>query len=190
MIAGVIDVTFTSLSGQTPGKYLFGIRVETLDGGPVKFRHAVRRWTVPGLALALPPAAAVAVLAANALPSFLGRERRSIADWLAGTRVVSDREAGAWQRTESETFVVHMGMEKWIAAVTGDVTVLPSRGLADRQTIEDVRTSSDDSEPNEEEPALRTPDSGGALENGGPESVVEAPRSMPGSANHDRGSLK
>lgn len=72
---------FHFLAGQTPGKMLSGLRVETNDGGPLSFGHAFLR-SVGGLLQLLPAGLGYLVILTNA-------ERRGWNDRLAGTRVVS-----------------------------------------------------------------------------------------------------
>jgi uncharacterized RDD family membrane protein YckC len=145
VIAGILEVVFTVASGQTPGKDLLGIRVDALDGSSVGLGRATGRWVVTGFVFVLPPIVAIGLLVADAFPSFLGADRRSWADRLAGTRVVSVR--GVARGDASGTFVVRMGMEKWIAAVTGDLRVLPSRRATSRRDHEDSGATKDEPEP-------------------------------------------
>ena len=71
--------TLTALGGQTLGKMAAGIRVVSLDGGPVPVSRAVVR-TVLSVLSALP--------AGLGFVGSLARSRRAGHDWLAGTRVV------------------------------------------------------------------------------------------------------
>jgi uncharacterized RDD family membrane protein YckC len=72
---------FHFLTGQTPGKMLTGIRVETEEGEPLDFAHAFLR-SVGGLLQALP-------LGLGYLAILFSAEGRGWNDRLAGTRVVS-----------------------------------------------------------------------------------------------------
>ena len=72
---------FHFLAGQTPGKMLSGLRVETNEGEPLSFGHAFLR-SVGGLLQLLPVGLGYLVTLTNA-------ERRGWNDRLAGTRVVS-----------------------------------------------------------------------------------------------------
>lgn len=74
---------FHFLAGQTPGKMLAGLRVETVDGEPLAFAQAFLR-SVGGLLQLLP--AGVGYLLVLTSP-----DRRGWNDQLAGTRVVSLR---------------------------------------------------------------------------------------------------
>ena len=72
-------VTLTVLGGQTLGKMAAGIRVVSLDGGPVPAGRAMVRTVLSVLSL-LP--------AGLGFVGLLARSRRAGHDWLAGTRVV------------------------------------------------------------------------------------------------------
>lgn len=72
-------VTFWTLTGQTPGNRLLGIRVVNADGGRIRFRQSLRR--VVGMALAALP------LGAGFLPVLTDDRRRGLHDRIAGTVV-------------------------------------------------------------------------------------------------------
>jgi uncharacterized RDD family membrane protein YckC len=72
-------VTFWTLTGQTPGDRLLGIRVQSVAGGRIGLRQAFRR--VVGMALALLP------LGAGFLPVLTDERRRGLHDRIAGTVV-------------------------------------------------------------------------------------------------------
>ncbi|HEY5673598.1 MAG TPA: RDD family protein [Malonomonas sp.] len=72
---------FHFLVGQTPGKMLAGLRVETLDGEPLVFSQAFLR-SVGGLLQVLP-------VGLGYLVAFLSPDRRGWNDRLAGTRLIS-----------------------------------------------------------------------------------------------------
>lgn len=72
---------FHFLAGQTPGKMLTGVRVETEEGEPLSFAHAFLR-SVGGLLQVLP-------LGLGYLAILFSAEGRGWNDRLAGTRVVS-----------------------------------------------------------------------------------------------------
>ena len=76
---------FHFLVGQTPGKMLTGLRVETVDGEPLAFAQAFLR-SVGGLLQLLP--AGLGYLLALMSP-----DRRGWNDRLAGTRVISLRRS-------------------------------------------------------------------------------------------------
>jgi uncharacterized RDD family membrane protein YckC len=91
--AGLYFVTFWSLTGQTPGDRMLGIRVMTATGGRIRIRVAVPRFV--GLLLCLIP------LGAGFLPVLFDDRRRGLHDRLAGT-VVRWQEAGPPQEAEPE----------------------------------------------------------------------------------------
>ncbi|MDX2479611.1 MAG: RDD family protein, partial [Desulfuromusa sp.] len=74
---------FHFLAGQTPGKMLTGLRVETTEGEPLAFAQAFLR-SVGGLLQLLPAGLGYLVILTNP-------ERRGWNDRLAGTRVVALR---------------------------------------------------------------------------------------------------
>ena len=74
---------FHFLVGQTPGKMLTGLRVETTEGEPLAFAQAFLR-SVGGLFQLLPVGLGYLVVLSNS-------ERRGWNDRLAGTRVVNLR---------------------------------------------------------------------------------------------------
>lgn len=73
-------VTFWTLTGQTPGNRLLGIRVVPAAGGPVKPIRAVRRFI--GLLISAIP------LGAGFLPVLVDDRRRGLHDRIGGTVVV------------------------------------------------------------------------------------------------------
>jgi len=75
---------FHFLVGQTPGKMLTGLRVETIEGEPLAFAQAFLR-SVGGLFQLLPVGLGYLVVLFNS-------ERRGWNDQLAGTRVVNLRD--------------------------------------------------------------------------------------------------
>jgi uncharacterized RDD family membrane protein YckC len=90
---GAYFVFFWTMWGQTPGKWLLGLRVVCVDGGPLTFRRALLRF---------------AAYVFSALPAYLGffwilidPERCAWHDRLAGTRVVyvADQSAALWRRS-------------------------------------------------------------------------------------------
>lgn len=83
LVVAVYQIAFWCLRGQTPGKWLLGIRVVSLQGDRVRFGQAVVR---------------LAGYLVSALPFYLGflwvlgRERRGFHDRLARTEVIYVRE--------------------------------------------------------------------------------------------------
>ncbi len=119
-VVGSIAVVFAALlvypvlcetlwRGRTPGKAALGLRVVTLEGAPVRFRHAAIRSAL-GIVDFVVTAGAGAVLAA------LGTRRaQRLGDLAAGTVVIRDRQA----RTDSQPVAFHPppGWEAWARAI-------------------------------------------------------------------------
>lgn len=76
----VYHVAFVGGCGQTPGRMATGITVIRRDGRGVGYTRALVR-CVGGCV-------SVLTLGLASVGIFVGRERRGLADWLAGTRVV------------------------------------------------------------------------------------------------------
>lgn len=73
-------------AGRTPGKAALGLRVVTVDGGPISFRHAALRGLLQ--LVELPLGVAVFIALANPRSQRLG-------DLAAGTFVISERAASS-----------------------------------------------------------------------------------------------
>ncbi len=86
LLVGVYLVTFWRLSGQTPGKWLMGLKVVSVDGRPLSIGRAALRF-VGYLASALPFYAGFLWI--------LGPERRAWHDRLARTQVIYVPPVGA-----------------------------------------------------------------------------------------------
>jgi uncharacterized RDD family membrane protein YckC len=86
LLAGVYLVTFWRASGQTPGKWLMGLKVVSIDGRPLSIARAALRF-VGYLASALPFYAGFFWI--------LGPERRAWHERLARTQVIYVPRAGA-----------------------------------------------------------------------------------------------
>lgn len=73
------------MNGRTPGKATFGLRVVTLDGGPIQWRHAFIRAIaqVPDVYLGL-----------GILPALMTRRSQRFGDLMAGTFVLVERHGG------------------------------------------------------------------------------------------------
>lgn len=74
--------------GRTPGKAVMGLRVVTVEGAPVRFRHAAVRAAVGVLELQA-TLGAIAVIA-----SFASARGQRLGDLAAGTLVVRERRSG------------------------------------------------------------------------------------------------
>jgi uncharacterized RDD family membrane protein YckC len=75
------QVAFVGGCGQTPGQMALGVAVVRDDGAPAGYGRAALR-SIGGLGLA------ILTLGLASLASLFLMERRGVADWLAGTRVV------------------------------------------------------------------------------------------------------
>lgn len=102
----------TVWNGRTPGKMALGLRVVTVEGAPVRFRHAAIRSGL-GLVDFLLGAGAVAILSALAT-----RQSQRLGDLAAGTIVVRERQAVA--ASEPVAFSPPPGWEPFAASL--DVT--------------------------------------------------------------------
>ncbi|MGW3958722.1 RDD family protein [Amycolatopsis sp. NPDC005003] len=116
-------VVFETLSrGRSLGKMAVGLRVVRVDGGPIRFRHALVRglagFVVDFWALGLFGAVAVIV-------SLCSSDGRRVGDFLAGTLVIRDRvpDGGA----SAAVIAMPPGLEGWASQL--DLTRLPD-GLA------------------------------------------------------------
>jgi len=103
--------------GRTLGKAALGLRVVTVEGAPVRFRHAAIR-TALGLVEFGITGGAVAVLSI-----LLTRRHQRLGDLVAGTLVL--RERSGLKAPTPITFTVPYGMEPYaatldVAALTGD----------------------------------------------------------------------
>lgn len=78
----------TVTRGRTPGKMLLGLRVVTVEGAPVRFRHAAIR-----AALGLVDFGLTSGFGA-VLSSLLSRRNQRLGDFAAGTVVLRERVAG------------------------------------------------------------------------------------------------
>ena len=85
----VYKVIFTSQGGQTPGKMAAGIKVVTVDGGPVGVGRAVGRTAAEWLS-------AMVVLLGYFIAGFA--DKRALHDYIAGTRVVYVEGVGAGRK--------------------------------------------------------------------------------------------
>jgi uncharacterized RDD family membrane protein YckC len=82
----------TIWNGRTPGKMLIGLRVVTVEGAPVRFRHAAIRSGL-GLVDFLVGAGAVAILTV-----LVTRRNQRLGDLAAGTIVLRERQAAAFSQ--------------------------------------------------------------------------------------------
>lgn len=101
--------------GRTVGKAAAGLRVATVEGGPVRGRHALIRSALQVVDLALPPVGVVAVLSALASPL-----DQRLGDRVAGTIVLRGRSGADDARAVA--FPPLPGYEAYVASL--DVTAV------------------------------------------------------------------
>ncbi len=111
--------------GRTLGKAALGLRVVTVEGAPVRFRHAAIR-TALGLVEFGITGGAVAVLSI-----LLTRRHQRLGDLVAGTLVL--RERSGLKAPTPITFTVPYGMEPY--AATLDVAALTADDYAAMRTF-------------------------------------------------------
>src|SRR5689334_10133007 len=100
-----------TMSGRTPGKAALGIRVLTIEGAPIRWRHAVTRGLVGVVDFFVPvPGGAVAVLSVVA-----SKQSQRLGDMAAGTRVVHYRAPR--RQSGPSWFVAPPGWEAYIASL-------------------------------------------------------------------------
>jgi uncharacterized RDD family membrane protein YckC len=99
-----------SWKGATVGKSVVGLRVITVEGGPVRFRHAAIRSALQVVDLFLVPVGTVAIVSTLA-----GRDDQRLGDRLAGTLVV--RTAGFSVRSRVVAFPPLPGFEAYVAGL-------------------------------------------------------------------------
>ncbi|RSM37254.1 RDD family protein [Amycolatopsis balhimycina DSM 5908] len=122
-------VVFETLSrGRSLGKLAVGLRVVRVDGGPIRFRHALVRglagFIVDFWTLGLFGAVAVIV-------SLCSSDGRRVGDFLAGTLVVRERVP---ESAGYAAIAMPPGLEGWAAQL--DLTRLPDDlALASRQFL-------------------------------------------------------
>lgn len=126
----------TLMRGRTPGKAAMGLRVITLEGAPVRFRHAAARAAV-GLLELMGTLGALAVIA-----SFVSPRGQRLGDLAAGTLVVRERRSGG--APEVLRFEPPRGLESYVRIL--DVSRL---GPADYATIRDLLRRPLDATPRE-----------------------------------------
>jgi uncharacterized RDD family membrane protein YckC len=109
-------VLFETLwNGRTPGKTAMGLRVVTVEGAPIRFRHAMIRAVVGIVDFWIPPGGATAIVAA-----ILSRRTQRLGDMAAGTIVL--RERSATHDVSAMTFRPLPGWEPYTASL--DVAML------------------------------------------------------------------
>jgi uncharacterized RDD family membrane protein YckC len=109
VVVGYPIVCETLWRGRTVGKALFGLRVVTREGAPVRFRHAAIRGVLRIFEVLL-LLGAPAVLAA-----MVSRDDQRLGDLAAGTIVV--REASAAPTARVVSFPVPYGYDRYVASL-------------------------------------------------------------------------
>jgi uncharacterized RDD family membrane protein YckC len=130
LLFGALRVACAVGHGQSPGMDVLGLRVvaaDRADRGALGLGRAVTRTVPLVLAVALPPAFAAGALAVIAAPAVLDPARRTLADRLAGTVVLADGDAAHARHVLGTTNVIPLSMEKHVAVVTSDPSLLPGR---------------------------------------------------------------
>jgi uncharacterized RDD family membrane protein YckC len=109
-------IAFEALwNGRTPGKATMGLRVVTVEGAPVRFRHAALRAIVGIVDFVVPFGPATGIIAA-----LLSTRTQRLGDMAAGTIVLRERAAGA--SASAVQFRPFPGWEQYTASL--DVAAL------------------------------------------------------------------
>jgi uncharacterized RDD family membrane protein YckC len=88
----------TWMRGRTVGKAALGLRVVTVEGGPIRFRHAFLRAVGGIVDFVIPPGGSVAIATALVTPRM-----QRLGDLAAGTMVLRDRRAAGLAAAVSYT---------------------------------------------------------------------------------------
>jgi uncharacterized RDD family membrane protein YckC len=106
----------TRWNGQTLGKRLFGLRVVTVEGAPVRFHHAAIRAVVAIVDFFIPPIGVTATFC-----SLLNRRNQRLGDIFAGTIVLREHTGAAFPVPVS--FAPMMGYETYARSLdVGGIT--------------------------------------------------------------------
>ena len=97
-------VTETLWRGRTVGKLAMGIRIVTMDGSPISFRHAVVRGVFQIIEVYLP---------IGLIPLTFTRRSRRLGDLVAGTFALSERSL--LTRVTPTVFLPLAGLERYVA---------------------------------------------------------------------------
>lgn len=131
VLYALLEIVYVAKRGQTPAKELFKIRVVRVDGtSPPGWRTAFVRWLVPGLALALPWWTIPIALLVLGAPAFFDARQRTLWDMLAGTIVVPYDAKLVEGPIKQRRNLVRSGLERNIAAVTGQPSMLSDDDVA------------------------------------------------------------
>ena len=99
----------TLMHGRTPGKIAMGLRVVTVEGSPVRFRHAAARAALGQVDFTL------TVGVAAVLATLLSKRSQRLGDMVAGTVVLRERSAAGPPRAAQ--FRVPDGAEAYAASL-------------------------------------------------------------------------
>ena len=114
--------------GRTPGKMALGLRVVTVEGAPIGFRHAAIR-AMTGVLELLGSFGAIAIIT-----SFASARSQRLGDLAAGTLVVRERR-GSREGPRAARFEAPRGLESYVASV--DVRALtPADYATIRETLQ------------------------------------------------------
>lgn len=105
LLVGYPVICETLWRGRTPGKAALGLRVVTVEGGPVAFRHAAVRAAL-GLLELRASLGAIALVA-----SLLSRRGQRLGDHVAGTVVI--RSGSRRRRAQPMTVMVPPGLQDY-----------------------------------------------------------------------------
>jgi len=91
IIFGYPAIVEARWNGQTPGKRVLGLRVVTVEGAPVRFRHTSIRSMLAIVDFLLPPIGVTATIVV-----LLNRQNQRLGDVFAGTIVLRERTGAAF----------------------------------------------------------------------------------------------
>lgn len=115
MIFLVIPIACETLwRGRTPGKLAMGIRIVTMDGSPISFRHAMVRGVFQLIEVYIP---------IGLIPLVFAKRSRRLGDLVAGTFALSERSFGA--SVVPTVFTPPWGLEAFVAGL--DVSRMDDR---------------------------------------------------------------
>jgi uncharacterized RDD family membrane protein YckC len=109
VIVGYPIASETLFEGRTLGKLIFGLRVVTKEGAPIRFRHAALRGILRVFEIVM-TLGAPAVLSAT-----FTHESQRLGDLVAGTIVI--RERSGEQPADVVTFPPPIGYEQYVASL-------------------------------------------------------------------------
>ncbi len=115
LLTGGYSVVFETLwRGKTPGKAVFGLRVVTVEGAPVRFRHTAIRGALGMIEIL----STFGLLAATVI--FFSKRNQRLGDMVAGTLVLRERRGES--APVATVFMPYPGTEEFTATL--DVSLL------------------------------------------------------------------